>query len=139
MNTQQLRSLLIGTIMITTATGTAHAQSATPMQPADSMQAFEGQTIDEMIGTFMKQHNIPGMTLAIVQAPYIPRVVGYGSADIQHGFLAPPKTLSASPSKTSPASGAPSPSANSWDTAPGSRTTRNSPPSIPRVPTSPTR
>jgi len=34
-----------------------------------------------------------GMTLAIVQAPYIPRVVGYGSADIEHGFLASPKTL----------------------------------------------
>ena len=60
---------------------------------ANPMQQFEGQTIDEMIGSFMKEHQIPGMTLAIVQAPYIPRVVGYGSADIEHGFLASPKTL----------------------------------------------
>jgi D-alanyl-D-alanine carboxypeptidase len=54
---------------------------------------FEGQTIDEMVAEFMKEHRIPGMTLAIVQAPYIPRVVGYGVADVEKGLLASPKTL----------------------------------------------
>lgn len=54
---------------------------------------FEGQTIDEMVEAFMKEHRIPGMTLAIVQAPYIPRVVGYGVADVEKGLLASPKTL----------------------------------------------
>ncbi len=54
---------------------------------------FEGETIDEMIGAFMREHRIPGMTLAIVQAPYIPRVVGYGVSDIEKGLLASPKTL----------------------------------------------
>ncbi len=54
---------------------------------------FEGQTIDEMVAAFMKEHRIPGMTLAIVQAPYIPRVVGYGVSDVEKGLLASPKTL----------------------------------------------
>ena len=57
------------------------------------MVEFEGQTIDAMIGAFMKEHRIPGMTLAIVQAPYIPRVVGYGVSDVEKGLLASPKTL----------------------------------------------
>jgi CubicO group peptidase (beta-lactamase class C family)/uncharacterized protein (DUF302 family) len=55
--------------------------------------AFEGQTIDDMIAAFMKEHRIPGMTLAVVQAPYISRVVGYGTADVEKGLLASPKTL----------------------------------------------
>jgi D-alanyl-D-alanine carboxypeptidase len=70
----------------------------TPAPPAVAQRGnplvqFEGQTIDEMIGTFMKEHRIPGMTLAIVQAPYIPRVVGYGVSDVEKGLLASPKTL----------------------------------------------
>jgi CubicO group peptidase (beta-lactamase class C family) len=85
MSKKLINSLLFGGIMLTTIPS-AFAQ-------ANPMQQFEGQTIDEMIGSFMKEHQIPGMTLAIVQAPYIPRVVGYGSADIEHGFLASPKTL----------------------------------------------
>jgi CubicO group peptidase (beta-lactamase class C family)/uncharacterized protein (DUF302 family) len=54
---------------------------------------FEGQTIDEMIATFMREHRIPGMTLAIVQAPYISRVVGHGVTDVEKRLLASPKTL----------------------------------------------
>ena len=54
---------------------------------------FDGATIDEMIAAFMEEHRIPGMTLAIVQAPYISRVVGYGVSDIEKGLLASPKTL----------------------------------------------
>jgi D-alanyl-D-alanine carboxypeptidase len=54
---------------------------------------FDGQTIDGMISDFMKEHRIPGMTLAIVQAPYISRVVGYGLSDVEKGLLASPKTL----------------------------------------------
>ena len=77
---------LIGVLMLTTAE-TAQAQRGNPVVQ------FEGQTIDEMIGTFMKEHRIPGMTLAIVQAPYIPRVVGYGVSDVEKGLLASPKTL----------------------------------------------
>ncbi|MEZ0276996.1 MAG: serine hydrolase, partial [Roseimicrobium sp.] len=70
----------------------------TSLQPAQGQRGnprvqFEGETIDEMIEQFMAEHQIPGMTLAIVQAPYIPRVVGYGMSDVERGLLASPNTL----------------------------------------------
>jgi D-alanyl-D-alanine carboxypeptidase len=70
----------------------------TPLQPTfaergNSRVEFDGQTIDDMIAEFMKERRIPGMTLAIVQAPYISRVVGYGVSDVEKGLLASPKTL----------------------------------------------
>jgi len=43
--------------------------------------SFEGQSVDAMIAAFMKEHAVPGMAVAIVQAPYITRVTGYGLAD----------------------------------------------------------
>ena len=43
--------------------------------------SYLGQTVDQMVWEFMKKEQIDGLTLAIVQAPYIPRVVGYGLAD----------------------------------------------------------
>lgn len=52
-----------------------------------------GKSIDQMIYEFMESENIPGMTLAIVQAPYIPRVVGYGVANPETGQLASSRTL----------------------------------------------
>ncbi len=54
---------------------------------------YLGQSVDEMILTFMQQHEIPGLTLAIVQAPYIPRVVGYGFSDVGGQLLASTNTL----------------------------------------------
>ena len=54
---------------------------------------FEGQTIDQMIGEFMAERHIPGVTLAIVQAPYISRVTGYGVTDLETRRLASPNTL----------------------------------------------
>jgi CubicO group peptidase (beta-lactamase class C family)/uncharacterized protein (DUF302 family) len=68
------------------------AQQASAQRGNPAVQ-FEGRTIDDMIAAFMKEHRIPGMTLAIVQAPYIPRVVGYGLSDVDKGLLASPKTL----------------------------------------------
>lgn len=55
--------------------------------------AYLGKSVDAMIYQFMEQENIPGMTLAIVQAPYIPRVAGYGVTDLDEGRLASVKTL----------------------------------------------
>src|SRR6187397_2639490 len=79
-------SFLSGVLMFT-ATPPASAQRGNPLVQ------FEGQSIDEMIAAFMSEHRIPGMTLAIVQAPYIPRVVGYGISDVEKRLLASPKTL----------------------------------------------
>ena len=62
-------------------------------QRGNPQTSFGGQTPDAMIADFMQEHQIAGMTLAIVQAPYIPRVVGYGVADKERALLASPNTL----------------------------------------------
>ncbi|MCX7389341.1 MAG: serine hydrolase, partial [Planctomycetales bacterium] len=77
--------MVIGLVMAM-STG-AHAERGNPNVQLD------GQTIDMMVGEFMREHHIPGMTLAIVQAPYISRLVGYGVCDVEKGLLASPKTL----------------------------------------------
>lgn len=69
--------------------------------PADRVSAqrgtplvqFDGQSIDEMIASFMADRHIPGVTLAIVQAPYISRAAGYGVTDLETRRLASPHTL----------------------------------------------
>lgn len=59
----------------------------------DADVSYLGQSIDEMIWEFMREERIPGLTLAIVQAPYIPRVVGYGFSDKGQKRLASPETM----------------------------------------------
>ena len=54
---------------------------------------YLGRSVDEMIWTFMEENQIPGLTLAIVQAPYIPRVVGYGMSDVKQRRLASANTM----------------------------------------------
>ncbi|MCQ4637591.1 serine hydrolase [Anaerovorax odorimutans] len=51
------------------------------------------KTVDQMVWEFMEEEEIPGLTLAIVQAPYIPRVVGYGVSDAQQRRLASANTM----------------------------------------------
>ncbi len=55
--------------------------------------SYLGQTVDEMIWDFMRKEQIPGLTLAIVQAPYVPRVVGYGVSDARQQRLASINTI----------------------------------------------
>ena len=55
--------------------------------------SYLGRTVDEMIWEFMREKKIPGLTLAIVQAPYIPRVVGYGMSDAGQKRLASANTM----------------------------------------------
>ncbi|MDC7286458.1 serine hydrolase [Blautia schinkii] len=55
--------------------------------------SYLGKTVDEMVWEFMEEQGIPGLTLAIVQAPYIPRVVGYGFSDAGQKRLATVNTL----------------------------------------------
>lgn len=55
--------------------------------------SYLGETVDQMIWDFMKEKKIPGLTLAIVQAPYIPRVVGYGLSDVAQKRLASANTM----------------------------------------------
>ena len=55
--------------------------------------SYLGHTVDQRIWSFMEQEKIDGLTLAIVQAPYIPRVAGYGYSDSQRRRLASPNTM----------------------------------------------
>ena len=55
--------------------------------------SYLGQSIDTMISQFMMEEKIDGLTLAIVQAPYIPRVVGYGMSDRSQRRLASANTM----------------------------------------------
>lgn len=76
----------------------AAALSITMGEPAlaqrgNPQMAFAGQSIDEMVADFMAEHAIPGLALAIVQAPYIPRVTGYGLADVGKKLLVSSNTL----------------------------------------------
>jgi CubicO group peptidase (beta-lactamase class C family)/uncharacterized protein (DUF302 family) len=52
-----------------------------------------GKSIDMMIYEFMEEHEIPGMCLAIVQAPYITRSAGYGLSNIRERRLASTNTI----------------------------------------------
>jgi D-alanyl-D-alanine carboxypeptidase len=70
-----------------TVAGPAAAERGNPNM------SFAGQTIDEMIVEFMAEHDVPGLALAIVQAPYIPRVTGYGVADTEQKRLVASNTL----------------------------------------------
>lgn len=55
--------------------------------------AYAGQSIDQMISTFMAEQGISGMAVAIVQAPYITRVTGYGLSDVASRRLSASNTM----------------------------------------------
>ncbi|MDI2145877.1 serine hydrolase [Pseudomonas sp. ITA] len=55
--------------------------------------AYRSQSVDQMIADFMKEKNVSGITMAIVQAPYIPRVASYGKTDNTKELLASTGTL----------------------------------------------
>lgn len=59
----------------------------------DFHTVYQGQSVDDLIIQYMEDNEIPGMTLAIVQAPYITRVVGYGLADTESRRLAATRTV----------------------------------------------
>lgn len=55
--------------------------------------AYQGHSVDELIIDYMEQNKVPGMVLAIVQAPYITRIVGYGLADTHTKRLVSTRTV----------------------------------------------
>jgi CubicO group peptidase (beta-lactamase class C family) len=71
----------------------AAAQSSAWAQRGNPDVAYAGQSIDQMIATFMKEEGISGMAVAIVQAPYITRATGYGLSDIAARRLSASNTM----------------------------------------------
>lgn len=54
---------------------------------------FAGQSIDAMIAAFMRDHDVPGLAVAIVQAPYVTRSTGFGVSDVARRTLAATNTI----------------------------------------------
>lgn len=55
--------------------------------------SVRGKFIDQRIAEFMEKNDVPGLAMAIVQAPYIPRSAGYGRASLSDDELASTKTM----------------------------------------------
>jgi CubicO group peptidase (beta-lactamase class C family) len=82
-----MRRLLVAAILLLAALGSAAAQRGNPVLE------WQGQSIDRMIAEFMAAEDIPGLSLAIVQAPYIPRATGHGLAEVETRRLVSTSTL----------------------------------------------
>ena len=91
----QISSLAPSCLALAVSTMQAHPQ--TPPFPTEGRGNPRveqlGTSVDQMIYEFMETERIPGMTLAIVQAPYITRVVSYGLSDLTEKRLASTKTV----------------------------------------------
>lgn len=59
----------------------------------DPQLKVNGKYIDQIIAEVMAKNNLPGLSMAIVQAPYIPRSAGYGLATATNDELASTKTM----------------------------------------------
>jgi D-alanyl-D-alanine carboxypeptidase len=71
----------------------AAAHSSVWAQRGNPDVAYAGQSIDQMISAFMAEEGISGMAIAIVQAPYITRVTGYGVSDVAARRLSASNTM----------------------------------------------
>lgn len=90
-------------IMSTLTPSDAVAQSGAQSGPQSDAQAgvrrgkvalsVRGKFIDQRIAEFMEKHDVPGLAMAIVQAPYIPRSAGYGRASLTDDELASTRTM----------------------------------------------
>lgn len=67
--------------------------SAHDVGRARSVLAIRGKYIDQQIPEFMAKNNVPGLSMAIVQAPYIPRSASYGRASTVNDQLASTRTM----------------------------------------------
>ena len=75
------RRSLHGAIILLTALGAA------PLLPAQS------DPVDEFIQGYMRQANVPGIALAIVQSGRLVKAKGYGLANIEHQVAVTPETV----------------------------------------------
>lgn len=55
--------------------------------------SVRGKFVDQRIAEFMAKNDVPGLAMAIVQAPYIPRSAGYGRASLADDELASTRTM----------------------------------------------
>jgi CubicO group peptidase (beta-lactamase class C family) len=82
-----MRSAVVLFSSFLTLIAAAQASRGTPEM------SFEGESVDQMIAAFMSEHGVSGISLAIVQAPYITRATGYGIGDRERRTLVSHNTL----------------------------------------------
>src|SRR5215475_6680457 len=83
-------------VVLTIQSILAQTTSASPgyrLWRGDPVLQSHGATVDQMIADFVRKQNLPGITMAIVEAPYIPRSGGYGVINIHNDELASTKTM----------------------------------------------
>jgi len=84
---------LAGAVLVAALQAQAKDAPLFALDRGDPALVAQGKYIDQRIAEFMAAHHVPGMTLAIVQAPYIPRSQGYGRASTTYDELASAKTM----------------------------------------------
>ena len=85
---------MVGIMALTTSSSFAQSTPPASAEAPRGKPALEtrGKFIDQRIAEFMDKHGVPGLAMAIVQAPYIPRSAGYGRASLTHDELASTRT-----------------------------------------------
>ena len=78
-------------VLLATAAGAPGQPPATIRGNPDIQLA--GESIDAMIAAFMRDHDVPGLAVAIVQAPYVTRATGFGVSDVERRTLAATNTI----------------------------------------------
>jgi CubicO group peptidase (beta-lactamase class C family)/uncharacterized protein (DUF302 family) len=88
-------SILAAALALSGAPCLAQSDAAAPADFGRGKAALSvrGKFIDQRIAEFMEKHNVPGLAMAIVQAPYIPRSAGYGRASLVDDDLASTRTM----------------------------------------------
>ncbi|MFC0407123.1 serine hydrolase [Roseomonas elaeocarpi] len=78
---------------VNTVLAQTQAESGLPIIRGEARLQDRGAYIDQLVADFIAAHQLPGLTMAIVQAPYIPRSAGYGKTSLDHDELASTRTL----------------------------------------------
>jgi len=60
--------------------------------PTDEQTDERSLAIDRLVAAYMKEHGVPGMSVAVAHANQLAYVQGYGKADVEHDVPARPDT-----------------------------------------------
>jgi CubicO group peptidase (beta-lactamase class C family) len=87
-----LTALLCSTSLAATFAGQAPAVPPSAGRGNPDIR-YAGQSVDALIAEFMREHDVAGLSVAIVQAPYITRATGFGVGDTARRTLVSANTM----------------------------------------------
>jgi len=90
-----LHAVLLSTVFAATAVAAEEPvhQTYDGIQRGSPVLSEHGKFIDQSIADFIARNHLPGLSMAIVQAPYVPRSAGYGRTSLTNDELASTKTM----------------------------------------------